>query len=53
VPTEWAFIASRNAHVFHAPGCKAVSRISAGNAQYFADSDQARAAGHRPCSKCC
>lgn len=52
-PAEWAFIASKNAHVFHAQGCKSVGRISSANAVHFASREEAEASGRRACAKCC
>jgi len=52
-PAEWAFIASKNAHVFHAPTCRSVARISEANALRFQDRAEAEASGRRACSKCC
>ncbi len=52
-PSKWAFIASKNARVFHSPSCKSVSRISAANALHFESREQAEASGRRACSRCC
>ena len=50
---DWAYIASKNAQVFHAPGCMAVKRISHANALCFATREEAESSGRRPCAKCC
>jgi Metal binding domain of Ada len=54
LPPELAskHVGNRRSRIYHAPGCKAVSRMAAGNRVAFDSEEAAQAAGYRPGKDC-
>jgi len=46
------FCGSIKSNVYHYPGCYEVKHIKPGNLIWFNTSEEARAAGYRPCEVC-
>ena len=46
------FVGSIHSNVYHYPSCYHVQQIKSANLRWFSTSEEARAAGYRPCLDC-